>query len=87
MEPAFRHGDILKVEEVYPEKLKPKDIVGFKKESGTMPIIHRAKYLIKHKDRVTIITKGDNSIYEDKPVAFKSNDKILKITGKYKHSH
>ena len=85
MEPTFRHGDILKVEEVFPDKLRPKDIVGFKTSTNNFPTIHRIKYLLKHKNQTTIITKGDNCIYEDSPNIFKSNQKLLKITGKYRN--
>ena len=85
MEPTFKDGDILLTEEVLPDKLRPRDIVGFKTVLNNYPVIHRIKYLIKHKDQTTIITKGDNCIYEDSPNVFKSNQKLLKITGKYRN--
>lgn len=84
MEPIFKNGDILKVEEVTAEKLKAKDIIGFRTNSYSFPIIHRVKYLIRHKSQTTVITKGDNSIYEDAPNILDSSQKILKIVGAYK---
>lgn len=83
MEPTFKNGDVLLTEEIYPEDLKIKDIIGFRNGSSEMPTIHRIKYLIKHKEQVTVITKGDNCIYDDSPNMFKANKKLLKIVKKF----
>ena len=84
MEPTFKHGDILKVEETIPEQLKVKDVIGFRTDLNSFPVIHRVKYLIKHKNQNTVITKGDNCTYEDPPNIFMSNQKILRVIGTYK---
>lgn len=82
MIPTFKPGDVLMVEEVLPDKIRPKDVVCFKDDLSELPVVHRVKYLIKHKDQITVITKGDNSIYEDSPNVFKSDQKILKVIEK-----
>lgn len=82
MEPTFKEGDILCVEETFPNKLKPKDVICFSKDPNDFPVVHRVKYLIKHKDFVAAITKGDGCIYEDLPNTFKSDQKVLKVINK-----
>lgn len=83
MEPTLKHGDILLTDEIYPGDLKVRDIIGFRNGSSEMPTIHRIMYLIRHKDQTTIITKGDNCIYDDSPNTFKANKKLLKIVKKF----
>lgn len=83
MNPTFKHGNVLIVEEKWSKDLKVRDIVGFKYSLDSLPIIHRIKYIIKHRDQTTIITKGDNCTYEDNPHVFKQEDKLLKVTGKF----
>lgn len=79
MEPAFKNGSILPIEEIAAEKIRPKDIICFKNSLNELPIIHRVKYLIKHTDEITIITKGDKSIFHDSPNIFKSDQTVLRI--------
>lgn len=83
MRPAFNEGDILYVEEISLRKLKAKDVICFTKDSNSFPIVHRIKYLIKHKEQTTVITKGDNSLFEDPPNVFKTNKNILKVIKKF----
>ena len=82
MEPIFRNGDILAVKEVYPDKLKIKDVICFTNDFNGLPVIHRVKYLFKHEDQIKVVTKGDSCIYEDLPKIFKKEQKLLKVTYK-----
>ncbi len=86
MEPIFKPGDVLKVEETVPEKLKVKDVIGFRADLNGPPVIHRVKYLIKHKSQNTVITKGDNCISEDPPNTFNPSQKLLKVIGIYQNT-
>lgn len=79
MEPTFKDGDIFAVEEVYPHELRPKDVICYTDGSSSFPVIHRVKYLIKNKSYTTVITKGDNKVFEDPPELFKRTDKVLRV--------
>ncbi len=82
MEPTFKEGDILCVEEKLAKEIKPQDIICFSKDPNNFPVVHRVKYIIKHKDSTTMITKGDRCIFEDEPNIFESDKKILKVINK-----
>ena len=79
MQPTFYNEDILAVEEHAAKNLRVKDIICFKSGINKHPLVHRIKYLIKHKNQVTIITKGDNSIFEDLPMVLNPDKKMLKV--------
>lgn len=81
MQPILKDGDILVVDEIKPNDLKPKDIICFQGELK-IPTAHRIKHLIKHGSETTIITKGDNNIFDDTPRTFKNNKKVLKVLNK-----
>lgn len=80
MEPTFKEGQIVTVEEVNPENLKTRDVICFTKDPYSLPLIHRVKYLIRHKAQLTVITRGDGNIYEDEPNIFKPEQKLLRIS-------
>jgi hypothetical protein len=86
MEPLYKEGDILVVNEISPPEIKTKDIICYVKHAEDFPVIHRVHFLIKHKNQTMFITKGDNSIYFDEPQLFKNERKILKVSEKLSSS-
>ena len=82
MRTTFNDGDILIVKEVSPENLNKNDIICFTTDKNNCPLTHRVRFLIRHKERTTIITKGDKNIYYDLPSIFTSNQKLLKVVKK-----
>lgn len=87
MEPTFKEGQIVTVEEVNPENLKTRDVICFTKDPYSLPLIHRVKYLIRHKAQLAVITRGDGNIYEDEPNIFKPEQKLLRISSIVKVNH
>ncbi|MBI2995138.1 MAG: nucleotidyltransferase family protein [Candidatus Melainabacteria bacterium] len=81
MMPSFKNGDLLLVEEAYPNNIKINDMVCFTNEFN-FPQVHRTKYLIRHKNNIVLITKGDNRIFYDNPISVKHDKKILKVISK-----
>lgn len=82
MEPTLKEGDILCVKEINSQDMRPKDIICFVIDPDDFPVVHRVLYILKHKEQITVITKGDNNIYEDRPYVFKPEQKILKVIKK-----
>lgn len=65
MEPGFYRGDILLLNN--PQQLYVGDVVVFKLEDRTIPIVHRAIDLhITKEEEIFLLTKGDNNRVDDR---------------------
>lgn len=61
MQPSFDVGDIVIISEVPVEEIQTGDIIQYKTENSTIPVIHRV-FEIQEEDNVKIfITKGDDN--------------------------
>lgn len=82
MKPFFKEGDILVYQEIDKNNILKNDVIVFKRNKSSEPVVHRIVEVKKSNNERIFITKGDNAKYSDKPVL---EDQILGVVeGKIK---